>query len=86
MRVENGESGVEFAGADPCKIQLSSNQSPGIPASGESEAAKHGRPIAARHNGFARGVAERLITPALRPSAPTIGVECGGKGTDTVRL
>jgi hypothetical protein len=64
MRVENGESGVQSAGAEPRKIQLSSNQSTGIPPSRESEAAEHGCPIAERHNGFTGGVAEHLITPA----------------------
>ena len=64
MRVENCECGVEFARAEPRKIELSSNQSSGIPPSRESEAAERGRPIAARYDNFTGGAAEQLITPA----------------------
>src|SRR5260370_1708071 len=64
MRVENCECGVAFAGAEPRKIWLSTNQSPSIPPGGEPEATEHGCPIAARHDGVTGGVAEHLITPA----------------------
>ncbi len=63
MPVENCECGVGFAGAEPRKIWLSTNQSTGIPSGREPEAAKHGCPITARHDGLTRGVAEHLMTP-----------------------
>jgi hypothetical protein len=71
MRVENCECGVEFTGAEPRKIQLSSNQSTGVPPSRKSETAEHGRPIAAGHNGVAGGVAEQLITRAAADDQPS---------------
>jgi hypothetical protein len=64
MRAEGCECGVALAGAEPRKMRLSSDQSAGIPPSRESEAAEHGRPIAARYDNFTGGAAEQLITPA----------------------
>src|SRR5260370_12552506 len=75
MPVENCECGVGFAGAEPRKIWLSTNQSPGISPGREPEATEHGCPIAARHDGITGGVAERLITPTAAEAEIT-----GGEG------
>jgi hypothetical protein len=78
MRVENWECGVEFAGAEPRKIWLSTNQSPGISPGREPEATEHGCPIAARHDGITGGVAEHLMTPVAAEvtshRAPTVSL------------
>jgi hypothetical protein len=63
MRVENCERGVEFAGAEPREIWLSTNQSLSIPPGREPKVAERGCSITARYVGLTGGVAEHLMTP-----------------------